>query len=152
VRAVTQRPILPPTYFNACLIVSLVLHFVVPVVSVVRFPFSLVGLLLIAFGAVLNIWADQLFKRWNTTVKPFERATAMLLEGPFAWSRHPMYLGMVAILLGISLLCGSLSSFLGPIGFWLIIRLRFIPAEEQAMIETFGDDYNRYKNRVHSWI
>jgi protein-S-isoprenylcysteine O-methyltransferase Ste14 len=148
----SQKPILPPRYFMIALIASLVLHFVVPVVSIVSFPFNLVGLLPIVFGGVINIWADQLFKKRNTTVKPFERPSVILLEGPFAWSRHPMYLGMVAILLGTSLLCGSLTGFLGPIGFWLIIRLRFIHAEEQSMIETFGDDYNRYKRRVRSWI
>jgi protein-S-isoprenylcysteine O-methyltransferase Ste14 len=134
------------------LIVSLALHFAVPVVSIVLFPFSLVGLLPLMFGGAINIWADQLFKKCNTTVKPFGRASVMLVEGPFAWSRHPMYLGMVAILLGTSLLCGSLTSFIGPIGFWLIIRLRFIHAEEQSMIETFGDKYNQYRSRVHSWI
>ena len=136
----------------ASLIVSFVLHFVVPVVSIVSSPFNLIGLLPVVFGGVINIWADQLFKKRNTTVKPFSRASVMLLEGPFAWSRHPMYLGMVAILLGTSVLCGSLTSFLGPICFWLIIRLRFIPAEEQSMIETFGDDYIRYKSSVRSWI
>lgn len=148
----TRKPILPPTYFTTCFTVSLVLHFVVPLVSIVPFPFNLVGLLPIAFGSVLNIWADQLFKRQNTTVKPFEPPSVLVLEGPFAWSRHPMYLGMVGILLGTSLICGSLSSFLGPIGFWLIIRLRFIPAEEQAMTDAFGEKYNQYKGRVRRWI
>lgn len=148
----TQKPILPPTYFMTGLLVSMVLHFFVPVVSIVSFPFNLIGLLFIVFGSVLNIWADQLFKERNTTVKPFEPPAVMVLEGPFAWSRHPMYLGMVAILLGTSVLCGSLTSFIGPIGFWLIVRLRFIPAEEQSMIETFGDDYIRYRSRVRSWI
>jgi protein-S-isoprenylcysteine O-methyltransferase Ste14 len=134
------------------LIVSLVLHFIVPVVSIISFPFALVGLLPIVFGGVFNIWADQLFKKRNTTVKPFEPASVLMVDGPFAWSRHPMYLGMVAILLGTSLLCGSLTSFLGPIGFWLIVRLWFIPAEEHAMVETFGDAYRQYKSRVRSWV
>jgi len=134
------------------LILSLVLHFVVPVVSIVSFPFNLIGLLPIVFGGVINIWADQLFNKHNTTVKPFERASVLFLEGPFAWSRHPMYLEMVAVLSGTSLLCGSLTCFFGPIGFWLIIRLRFIPVEERCMLETFGDRYGQYKSRVRSWI
>jgi protein-S-isoprenylcysteine O-methyltransferase Ste14 len=148
----TRKPILPPTFFWAAAILSLALHFALPVVSLVPFPFNLVGLAPIAFGAIFNIWADQLFKKRTTTVKPFEPPTAFITEGPFAWSRHPMYLGMVAILLGISLICGSLTSFTGPLVFWVIIRLRFIRAEEQSMAEVFGEQYNDYKSRVRSWI
>jgi protein-S-isoprenylcysteine O-methyltransferase Ste14 len=63
-----------------------------------------------------------------------------------------MYLGMVAFLVGISLICGSLTSFIGPLIFWLIIRLRFIQAEERSMSEAFGEQYDAYKSRVRSWI
>jgi len=148
----TRKPILPPTFFWAAAILSLALHFALPVVSLIPFPLNLAGAVPIAFGAILNIWADQLFKKRTTTVKPFERPTVFIIEGPFAWTRHPMYLGMVAILLGISLICGSLTSFAGPLAFCVIVRLRFIRAEEQSMGEVFGEQYNDYKSRVRSWI
>jgi protein-S-isoprenylcysteine O-methyltransferase Ste14 len=148
----TRKPILPPTFFWAAAILSLALHFAVPVLLFIVYPVTLVGLVPIAFGAILNLWADQLFKKQHTTVKPFEQPTALIIEGPFAWSRHPMYLGMVAILLGISLICGSLASFVGPIGFWLVVRHRFIQAEEQSMTEVFGEQYKHYKSKVRSWV
>jgi protein-S-isoprenylcysteine O-methyltransferase Ste14 len=147
-----KQPILPPTYFNIALLLSLGLHFIVPVSTIIRFPLSLTGLLLIVFGGVLNLWADRLFKRVNTTVKPFQRPSALVTEGPFAWCRHPMYLGMVAILLGVSVICGSVASFVGPISFWIVSRWRFIPAEEQSMIDTFGDAYRLYRAEVRNWM
>jgi len=147
-----RNPILPPRYFGLGLVITLALHVVVPVITIIPFPLALIGVIPIVSGAGINIWADQIFKKQKTTLNPFETPSVIVREGPFACSRHPMYLGMVAILLGTSLLCGSLSSLLGPIVFWLIVRLRFIPAEERSMIETFGDEYRRYSKKVWSWV
>ena len=120
------RSILPPTYFAAAGVISVFVHIAVPLYTLIRFPLTLIGVIPITVGAILNLWADQVFKRQGTTVKPYQQPTAFVNEGPFRWSRHPMYLGMVLILLGISVICGSASSFIGPIAFWLIVRLRFI--------------------------
>jgi len=143
---------LPPTYFWIAAVLSLLFHFALPIARLIPYPWTLAGIVPVIFGGVLNIWADQLFKKRNTTVKPFERPAQLITEGPFAFSRHPMYLGMVAILLGISIICGSLMSFVGPIFYWVFIRVRFIPAEEQSMIDVFGDQYSAYKDQVHSLI
>jgi protein-S-isoprenylcysteine O-methyltransferase Ste14 len=147
-----KRPILPPTYFNIALLVSLGLHFAFPIATIIWLPWSLIGLLPIMFGGVLNLWTDRLFKKVKTTVKPFQPPSVFITEGPFAWCRHPMYFGMVAILLGVSAICGSVASFAGPIAFWLVVRLHFVPAEEESMISIFGDEYRRYRARVRSWI
>ncbi|HSQ74947.1 MAG TPA: isoprenylcysteine carboxylmethyltransferase family protein [Bacteroidota bacterium] len=150
--AMARTTVLPPTLFMTAAFASVALHFALPVVTLIRFPVTLVGLVPIVCGAILNLWADQLFKKRATTVKPFETPSAFITEDPFAWSRHPMYLGMVLLLVGISLLCGSLASFIPPLLFWLIMRLRFIPAEEHSMTQTFGEEYIQYTRRVRSWI
>jgi protein-S-isoprenylcysteine O-methyltransferase Ste14 len=147
-----KKPILPPTFFWMATIVSLLLHLFLPILIFIRYPWTLLGFVLIIFGAVLNIWADQIFKRRKTTVKPFEQPAVLVTDGPFAWSRHPMYLGMVAIVFGISIICGSLSSFIGPILFWVIVRIRFIPAEEKSLAEVFGEEYDAYKKKIRSWM
>ena len=63
-----------------------------------------------------------------------------------------MYPGMAGILVGVSVLCGSVASLAGPLVFWAVIRLRFLPAEEQTMVDTFGEEYFRYQWNVRSWI
>ncbi len=147
-----QRPILPPTYFTLAVLVSIVLHFAMPIVILIPFPLSLLGIALIVFGGVLNIWADQAFKKAATTVKPFEQPSAFIVDGPFRVFRHPMYFGMLVILFGISAICGSLTSFLGAVGFWIVIRIGFIPMEERSMMETFGREYELYKNKTPCWM
>jgi protein-S-isoprenylcysteine O-methyltransferase Ste14 len=147
-----NKPILPPTYFYSALILSLFLNFIIPVITIISFPYNLIGIIPIVFGIALNLTADKIFKEVKTTVKPFQKPAVFVTDGSFGWCRHPMYLGMIAILAGVSLICGSLTAFAGPVIFWIIIRLKFIPTEEKSMIDTFGEEYVQYKRRVHSWI
>lgn len=142
----------PPTYFLIYLVLTIGLHFVLPIIQLIHTPYKYCGILLMGFGFWLNIWADGLFKRENTTVKPFRKSSALILEGPFRFSRHPMYLGMVIALLGVAIILGSLVTFIGPIAFFITMQIIFIPYEEKAMEEIFGQQYLDYKNCVRCWL
>ena len=109
-------------------------------------------MILIIFGTIINLWADSIFKKYNTTVKPDEKPTKLINIGPFRISRHPMYLGMTLILLGTAILLGSLISFIFPIIFFLIMNYKYIPEEEKRMQNEFGKLYIDYKNKVRKWI
>jgi len=115
-------------------------------------PYRFIGILLLGIGIWLNMWTDGLFKKKNTTVKPFEKSSALILEGPFRFSRHPMYLGMVIALLGVAIILGSLITFLVPIAFFITMQIVFIRHEEKALEQTFGQEYLDYKNRVRCWL
>jgi protein-S-isoprenylcysteine O-methyltransferase Ste14 len=65
--------------------------------------------------------ADAVFKREQTTVKPFEKSTALVVTGVFQISRHPMYLGMVLILLGIAILMGTLTPLIVVVIFGILM-------------------------------
>jgi protein-S-isoprenylcysteine O-methyltransferase Ste14 len=148
----TEKTILPPTYFWVALVVSLALHILVGGPAFISFPLSLIGIVPVVIGAVLNYWADHIFKIRGTTVKPYEKPSSLITEGPFGWCRHPMYLGMLAILFGASFLCGTVVSLVGPVLFWIIMRVRFLREEEQSMRSTFGDEYLQYRKKVHAWM
>lgn len=142
----------PPTYFLIFLLLAIGLHFVLPLIQLIYAPYKYIGILLLVIGIWLNIWADGLFKKKNTTVKPFEKSSALILEGPFRFSRHPMYLGMVIALLGVAIILGSLITFLVPIAFFITMQIVFIRHEEKALEQTFGQEYLDYKKRVRSWL
>ncbi|HUL93042.1 MAG TPA: isoprenylcysteine carboxylmethyltransferase family protein [Burkholderiales bacterium] len=129
------------------------LHFLVPLVQLFTSTWHVVaGGCLLATGVGINLWTDSLFKRKGTSVKPFERTTALITEGPFTFTRHPMYLGMVLILAGVALCFGSLSPWLAlPVFVWQITR-RFIVAEEVKLEATFGARYVEYKDKVRRWL
>lgn len=142
----------PPIYFLIYLLLTIGLHFILPIVQLIHTPYKYCGILLMGIGIWVNIWADGLFKKKNTTVKPFRKSSALILEGPFHFSRHPMYLGMVIALLGVSIILGSLITFLMPIAFFITMQIAFITHEEKAMEVTFGQEYLDYKNRVRCWL
>ena len=147
-----KSKILPPTYFIVLLLLSIGLHFVFPIKKIIFPPYTYLGILLIIFGIVINIWADALFKKSKTTVKPHEKPISLETSGPFHISRHPMYLGMAAILLGVSVMLGSLIPFLFLIIFIIIMETKFILIEEKNLEKTFGKKYLDYKKKVRRWI
>ncbi len=143
---------LPPAYLMVYLLLAMILHFVLPIKQLIYAPYKYSGILLIGIEVWLNIWADGLFKKKKTTINPFEKSSTLVLEGPFRFSRHPMYVGMVIILLGEAIILGSLIVFLIPVAFFISMNKVFISYEEKAMKETFGQEYLNYKNRVRPWL
>ncbi len=143
---------MPTNYFLVLLVLSVVLHFVLPIFHIIRPPVSYIGVLFIVFGAIINVWTDNLFKKVDTTVKPHRMPTALTTSGPFRISRHPMYLGMTSILLGVTFLCGSFITFIFPVLYIVIMETVFIPMEEKNLARQFGDEYANYKKRVRRWV
>lgn len=147
-----KKPILPPTYWMGSIIAMLALHYFLPVVEVIDYPWNLSGVFPILAGLVLNLLADRAFKMADTTVKPFQISAALVTDGVFGISRHPMYLGMVLSLLGLALLLGSLSPFLVVAVFAVILETVFIQVEEKMLRDTFGEVYAAYAKTVRKWV
>lgn len=142
------KPSLPPTYLFISILIMVVLHFLFPVFKIILLPWSLLGILPLLFGLLINLIADRAFKRHSTTVKPFEKSTALITGGVFRLSRNPMYLGFVLILLGVAIFLGSLTPYIVVLGFVILMDVVFIRTEEQMLQSTFGEDWMQYKNKV----
>jgi protein-S-isoprenylcysteine O-methyltransferase Ste14 len=147
-----MKKILPPTYFLIAIVLAVTLHFLTPLLQLLMLPWRLVGLVPLGIGIVLNLLADQTFKRHNTTVKPFDESSALVTTGVFGITRNPMYLGMVLILIGIALFLGSTSPFSVIITLAILFDRVFISPEEQMLENTFGDQFRDYRKRVRRWI
>ena len=143
---------LPPTYFFLAIAAMAALHFFLPLASIVAYPLNLIGGLPLLAGAILNILADNALKAANTTVKPFQASNALLTSGVYRLCRHPMYLGMVLILLGLALFMGSLSPFLAIVLFAVAMEWVFVQAEERMLAQQFGNRWLDYKQRVRRWL
>lgn len=143
---------MPTTYFIILMVLSIGVHFLYPIKKILYPPFTYFGFLLILVGIILNLWADRLFKKMDTTVKPFKDPKVFLTSGPFRISRHPMYLGMTSILLGVAIINGTIITFLFPILFVIIMEFLFIPFEEKNLDKIFSFKYSDYKKKVRRWI
>jgi len=147
-----KKQILPPTYFFIFLILIICSGFLLPVIKYNFFIFKVLGILLLIFGIAVNIWTDILFKKHKTTVLPFKKSSYFVEEGPVKFTRNPMYLGILSILLGISFLFQALLPVIFTFIFTVLINNKFIKKEEISLEATFGKQFSDYKKRVRRWI
>ncbi len=110
--------------------------------------------LLIAGGVVLIVAARVSLERADTTWHPTEpeRTTALVTGGPFRYSRHPMYLGMLLVLIGwAGALASPLALALSAIFVLYMNRFQIGP-EERVLTAIIGDEYREYVCRVRRWL
>ncbi len=142
----------PPVLFLASLVLMGALHYLLPLVRWLDWPWRGVGAVPLAGGLLMGLWAVGHFRRRDTTIIPFEQSSSLILEGPYRLSRNPIYLSMVLVLLGVWLLLGSLSPVLVVLLFVGWISTRFIVKEEQHLKTQFGRTYLEYKEKVRRWV
>jgi protein-S-isoprenylcysteine O-methyltransferase Ste14 len=143
---------IPPVYFLAALLLMALLHQVLPLAQIFFAPYRYAGIVIMALAVAPILWAALLFRRAGTGIVPFSPATALVLGGPYRFTRNPMYLGMAGILLGAALLMGSLSPFAVIPAFMALIADRFIAPEEAMLERAFGRDYLDYMAMVRRWL
>ncbi len=146
-----KRP-MPPAIFFVFVALVAGLHFLGPLRQLVTGPWRWLGALPVAVGLRLLAWADGLFKTHRTTVKPFQESTTLVTSGPFRWSRNPMYLGFVMILLGLGWILGSVAALLPWIVFLVIMQRAFIRHEEAMLAVSHPEAWVTYRTRVRRWI
>ena len=143
---------LPPFWFLLAVGAMAALHLAAPVARLIPSPWNWLGLLPLGGGMVLTLTAAGLFKRRGTGIKPFSPVTTLVTTGPYRFTRNPMYLGLVLMLIGLALTLGTLSPWLiVPLFAWWIDR-RFIRHEEAMLEERFGAEYEQLRHRVRRWL
>ena len=112
------------------------------------------GLAVASVGAVISGLGAREFRRARTTVDPLhpERASAVVTSGIYNFTRNPMYVGILFVLLGWFLAWGALSAVVGlPLFVAYITRYQIVP-EERALQAKFGSAYAAYRARVRRWL
>ena len=146
------QKVLPPVWFLLSIISAIALHLYLPVKQLLFPPFTYLGVVAIAVGIIMVLFCASFFRQKNTTIKPFEESSYLLREGIFNYSRNPIYLGMIIVLIGLWIVLGSLSPGLIIPVFAVLIQELFIKAEEQMLDAKFGEEYQEYKATVRRWL
>jgi protein-S-isoprenylcysteine O-methyltransferase Ste14 len=142
----------PPVLVGAAVALGLVLEWFIPT-SVLRPPLNYwIGVPLIALSALLVGMPALQFLKAKTGVATFQPATALVTSGVYGLSRNPIYIGLVAGLLGLALLVDSLWLLLLVPIVALVLDRGVILREETYLEEKFGEDYRDYKRRVRRWL
>ncbi len=145
----------PPLIYLGGLALGLLLQRLVPLKYLPR-TFRGVGLTLgstgISMGLAVLVSGFRQMNRAHTNINPTHPATTIVTEGPFRFTRNPLYLGMTLLYIGITFLVNSswlmffLPAVLGLMNFGVIER------EERYLERKFGAQYLAYKQRVRRWL
>jgi protein-S-isoprenylcysteine O-methyltransferase Ste14 len=115
---------------------------------------KLAGGVVAAGSAALLAGSVQRFRSDGTTVEPFrpERTSALVTSGPNALTRNPMYVGMAGLLAAHALVRRGWLPVLPLAAFVAVIDRSQIRAEEAALRQLFGPDYDAYCAEVPRWL
>lgn len=109
------------------------------------------GWALIAVSLGVVVWAAVHFRRARTTMVPHRPPKALVEDGPFRWSRNPIYLADLGILAGYCLTQGAPQALILLVPLAGVLQSRFIEPEE-GRLATLGAPYAAYRARVRRWI
>jgi protein-S-isoprenylcysteine O-methyltransferase Ste14 len=100
----------------------------------------------------LGLWAVSLVRRSGQSENPWKPTTEIIVRGPFRFTRNPMYLQMVLVCVGFSILLWNVwVLLLTPACVWALTHLVIKP-EEAYLERKFGETYLDYKRRVRRWL
>ncbi len=141
---------MPPRLFLLYGLAGVVFHFTVYGPRLLRMRWT--GGAVLVLGAALTLWGVRTFKLSGATILPYERTTRLVVNGPFRFTRNPMYLGLVTMLLGSALALGTIGPWFVALALAVTLQLRFIRHEERALAASLGERYERYRQSVRRWL
>jgi protein-S-isoprenylcysteine O-methyltransferase Ste14 len=98
--------------------------------------------------AMLSFW------KVHTTVNPMKPSStsSLVTSGIYHFTRNPMYLGLLFILIGWALYLANVLAFLFLPAFILYMNRFQIEPEERALTALFGQEFFEYASRVRRWL
>ena len=148
----STRQLISPVLAGFCLAIMFLLGLLWPILPILRFPFNLVGALIGGTGLGISLMAHSQFKKVGTTLYPFNKPEKLVTDGLFRYTRNPMYLGLIILLVGGWLLLGSLSPLAVVVAFVLMADRWYVVHEEQRLAAVFGKAYITYQARTPRWL
>ena len=144
---------IPPPILVIILITSI--YFSSDKLDSISIPHRTLFSILILFTGILVIINPVVkFIKSKTTVNPveFKNVEKLVTSGIYKYSRNPMYLGMIMIIISTAVYYLNFFSLLTPFIFYFWINRFQIKREEVFLEEKFGQEYLSYKTKTRRWI
>ncbi|MFN3700129.1 MAG: methyltransferase family protein [Alphaproteobacteria bacterium] len=141
---------LPPNILLVMIVAGLVLNWLFPVSF--GHMWGGAGLMILGLSIGLIFWCKILFDRAETNIRPDLPTHAIVTEGPFKYSRNPIYLAFLLGFSGLAMLADApIMLLLLPI-LWFVLERYVIRPEEEYLAEKFGEEYTDYMGRTNRWV
>jgi protein-S-isoprenylcysteine O-methyltransferase Ste14 len=114
--------------------------------------FTLVGGPFVVAAVLTILWCARLLREHETPIQANRPATALVTDGPYFYTRNPIYASYVALVFGLGLVIGSWTvTLLAPV---VAVALHYISVlpEERHLQQKFGDKYAEYALETPRWL
>jgi protein-S-isoprenylcysteine O-methyltransferase Ste14 len=142
----------PPVAVGAPLVLGLLISWLVGDSLSTSAVTTGLGWLLVAVFVGWNGWALLTMARQRTALLPGGATTVVIDSGPFARSRNPLYVGLLVMSAGVSVLAGSLWGLIALPLEWALLRWGAVLPEERYLAAKLGSAYADYTDRVRRWL
>jgi protein-S-isoprenylcysteine O-methyltransferase Ste14 len=143
---------LPPLIYAAACVVGWLIQLAFPVPVLPGNLARGLGVLLVLASFPIALSALRALRQAQTTFDTMKPTTAMVTEGPYRYSRNPMYVSLTLLYLGVALLINTLWIVLLVVPLLVVIQHGVIAREEAYLERKFGEEYLSYKARVRRWV
>jgi protein-S-isoprenylcysteine O-methyltransferase Ste14 len=106
-----------------------------------------IGLVVLTGSTLFTLWARWTLGKMWSAVPTLREHHELHTDGPYRYTRHPIYTGILGMVLGTVLIAGFGGAILGLLVSAGVFLVR-IPREEELMLQTFGEQYVRYQREV----
>ena len=144
--------VLPPLLMLGALILVLVLHHFWALNIGAKALATVLGAVLCVLGVASAAWGRIVLVRAGTNVSPLKPSTAIVTSGPYRFTRNPLYVGIISVFIGLSLIIGTWWGFVMLIPAVLILHNGVVLREERYLERKFGHPYLKYKRAVRRYI
>jgi protein-S-isoprenylcysteine O-methyltransferase Ste14 len=144
----------PPLTYLVFLILGLVanLFYPFPLSSSATSVLLMLGLGVVMSGLAVGAFALRAMKRAGVSPLPWRAPGKLVVDGPFRFSRNPLYISLTVMYLGISVAVNTFWPLAFLVFAIVIVDRETILREEKFLEKKFGEEYRSYKTKVRRWI
>ena len=115
---------------------------------------QIVSVIILIIGLIVIVSPVVDFIKSKTTINPvkFKNVNRLVTTGIYRYSRNPMYLGMILIIISTTIYYLNFLSVFSPLIFYIWINKFQINREEIFLEDKFGSEYLKYKSKTRRWI
>ena len=145
--------VLPPVLVGGMLLIGVVIHYALWTVTLLPTVFARVlGAVVFISAGVLAHFAHLAMKRAGTNVLPTQPTLALATDGPYRFSRNPLYIAAIGVYLGVTLWVNGLAPLLLMLPMMWLLHWGIVLREERYLKSKFGDAYQSYQLTVRRWV
>ena len=142
----------PPLLYTAALVIGAGLEWFWPTAIGLGWLPLVLGAILILGGLAIALLGALALRRAGTAIPPNRPTTELVTDGPYRWSRNPLYLALTLIYAGVGLIADDLWILVLLVPLLLLLHWGVVVREERYLEAKFGEAYRRYKQRVRRWL